>query len=360
MKKERSIMMKRKLVLLMVVMILSLSLFTGCGVTNSGAHGDNTSTEVTVTDMAGRTVTLPSKMDSIATFGAIGVLNTFVELFGCGDKICNDMSARFTKTDKWKMQYEFAPQIKDAPVLQNADDEVLIEEVLKVQPDVCFVMSKDLIEPLEKNGLNVIYFEWAQTEDVKNAVTLMGEVLGKQNIAADYIEYFDNKVEKAEALTADIKKEDKKTVLYGNITKLSQPHIIAEWWIDAAGGKSVTDNGRDGGGSFEYSIEDILVWNPEVMIVTDKGMIDEIKQESRYKDIPAVKNDEIYYIPTVAHVWGNRTVEQPLGVFWTLHKLYPDLISYEELSEEIKYFYNHFFKYDLSDKQINSIINSNN
>lgn len=70
-----------------------------------------------VTDMAGRTVTLPTEIDSIATFGSIGVINAFVELMGSGEKICNDMTASFTKSDKWAMQYEFAPQIKGAPVL---------------------------------------------------------------------------------------------------------------------------------------------------------------------------------------------------------------------------------------------------
>jgi iron complex transport system substrate-binding protein len=351
-------MMKRKLAFLMAIVMLSMSLLAGCA-SNVPANSI-TLTEITVTDMAGRTVTLPSEINSIATFGAIGVINTFVESMGCGDKICNEMTPRFTKSDKWKMQYEFAPQIKGAPVLQNADDAILMEEVLELKPDLCLVMSKDLIEPLEKNGLNVIYFEWKQTEDVKTAVTLMGEVLGKQEIAADYIKYFDKMVAKAGDLTASLQKDDKKTVLYGNITKLSQPHVIAEWWIAAAGGISVTDNGRDGGASFDYTIEDLLVWNPEVMIVTDKKMINEIKQDSRFKDVTAVKNDEIYYIPTVAHVWGNRTVEQPLSVFWTLYKLYPDLITYDELSEEIEYFYSHFFNYDLSDEQIASIINSNN
>ena len=175
-----------------------------------------------VTDMAGRTVTLPTEIDSIATFGSIGVINAFVELMGSGEKICNDMTASFTKSDKWAMQYEFAPQIKGAPVLQNADGEIQMEKVLALNPDLCLVMSKDLIEPLESNGLNVIYFEWKQTNDVKTAVTLMGEVLDKKELAQDYLAYFDQMVEEAGEKAASLKDGDKKTVLYGNIDKLTQ------------------------------------------------------------------------------------------------------------------------------------------
>lgn len=316
-----------------------------------------TSDTVTVTDMAGRTVTLPSEIKSIATFGSIGVINAFVELMGDGDKICNDMTASFTKSDKWAMQYEFAPQIKGAPVLQNADGEIQMEEVLALNPDLCLVMSKDLIEPLESNGLNVVYFEWKQTDDVKTAVTLMGEALGKQDVAEDYLAYFDSMVAEAGEKTKDLAEDSKKTVLYGNIDKLTQPHVIAEWWIDAAGGISATADAWDADGkNCTYTQEDVLKWNPDVFLTTDSKMKETLTADSLYADVPAVKDDAIYCIPTVAHVWGNRTVEQPLTVFWTMHKLYPEIESTEDLTEKISYFYDHFFKTQLSDEQISTII----
>lgn len=347
-----------RLTALLLVVALLCSMLTGCG-NQSQQQGQpdpsqNQQTEtVTVTDMAGRTVTLPAEIKSIATFGSIGVINAFVELMGCGDLICNDMTASFTKSDKWAMQYKFAPQIKGAPVLQNADGEIDMEKVLEVSPDLCLVMSKNLIEPLESNGLNVIYFEWKQTDDVKAAVTLMGEVLGKQDVAADYLNYFDSMTAEAAEKVATL--TEKKTVLYGNIDKLTQPHVIAEWWISAAGGISVTaDSWVDN--SCTYTQEDILLWNPDVMISTDAKTKDNLTADSVYADVTAVKDGTIYYIPTVAHVWGNRTVEQPLTVFWTMNKLYPDLETTEDLTAKISYFYSHFFKCDLTNDQIATII----
>lgn len=317
------------------------------------AKGDT----VTVTDMAGRTVTLPAEINSIATFGSIGVINAFVELMGDGDKIANDMTSKFSNSDKWAMQYQFAPQMKGEPVLEGPDGELKMEEILKLNPDLCLVMSKDYIEPLESNGLNVVYFNWKKTEDVKTAVTLMGGALGKEDVAADYLSYFDNMVAEAGEKTATLTDETKKKVLYGNIDKLTQPHVIAEWWIKTAGGISVTKDAWDAeGNQCVYTQEDLLKWNPDVMLTTDEGMKDTLKADSLYSDITAIKDDAIYTVPTVAHVWGNRTVEQPLTVFWTMHKLYPELETKEELAEKISYFYDHFFKTQLSDEQINTII----
>lgn len=358
--KKTKVNVKSRIMALIIALAMCLGLLAGCGSSPAGSSGESAAASnepVTVTDMAGREVTVPGEINSIATFGAQGVINAFVELMGCGDKICNDMNASFTKTDKWAMQYEFAPQMKGAPVIQNADGEIQMEEVLKLNPDLCLVMSQDLIEPLESNGMTVIFFDWKKTEDVKTAVTLMGEVLKKQDVAEDYLKYFDDMVAKAGEKTKNLADADRKTVLYGNIDKLTQPHVIAEWWINAAGGISVTKDSWDAEGKkCEYTKEDVLLWNPDIMLTTDKNMKDVLKGDSLYSDITAVKDDTIYCVPTVAHVWGNRTVEQPLTIMWTMNKLYPELYSEAELAEDISYFYSHFFKYDLTDDQIAGII----
>ena len=297
---------------------------------------------------------LPAEINTIATFGANGVLNSFVELMGSGSKIANNMSPSFTKTDKWKMQYEFAPQMANAPVLENADREIIIEEVLNLKPDLCITMTKSTADFLAENGLTVIYLAWSELEDVKIAVELMGEVLGVPETAEDYIQYFDNMVEKAEKLTANLKEEEKVKVLYGSVAKLSQPHRIAEWWIAKAGGISVTNDGYTEE-SYNYTIEDLLAWNPDIMLLTADEK-EELKANNQISNVTAIQNDAMYMIPTVAHVWGNRTVEQPLTIMWAMNKFYPELMSDEDLAKEIHYFYEHFFLYDMSDEQIAEII----
>lgn len=103
-------------------------------------------------------------------------------------------------------------------------------------------------------------------------------------------------------------------------------------------------------------MEDLLVWNPDVMIVTNASQIENMKANSNYAGITAVQNEAFHVIPTVAHVLGNRTVEQPLTVLWMMHHLYADLMPLDTLEEEIKFFYSEFFLYDMSDEQIAEII----
>lgn len=313
-----------------------------------------------LTDMAGRTVMLPVDINSVGTFGAIGVLNAFVETMGQGDKICNEGSVGFVKSASWeKYQYVFAPQLRESPVFQNADGEVLMETVLATKPDVCLTMTNELTDQLATQGLNVIQLAWKDQSDVVPAITLLGEVFNAPDVAVDYLAYFDEKVSLAAELTKDIKEEDKKTVLYGNVSSFKQPHLIAEWWIPAAGGISVTKDAEREQESYVYTLEDVLKWNPDVMLVSSASEKENVLAETRFADVGAVKNNQIFIIPRIAHVWGNRTTEQPLTILFTMNKLYPDIMTDEALSEEIFYFYSHFFKVDLTEEQIKEIVNFN-
>ena len=348
-------MTKKKLLALFLSIMMVMTFVTGCGSSTDVSSSVEQATEHVVTDMAGREVTIPADVEKIGTFGSIGVINAFVELMGEGDKICNEMSENFTKSDKWAYQYKFAPQLKECPVFE-VGGEVDIETVLATAPDVCIVMSQDLVDTLEAQGLTVVYIEWNSVDDVKDCVNLLGEVFGKEDVAEDYCDYFDKMVAKANDVTKDLADADKKTVVYGNILEYTQPHSIAEWWIAQAGGISVTDDGREDG-SREYTAEDLLGWNPEYMFISSASDKAEIEADTVLSQIQAVKDGNIYAVPTVAHVWGNRTPEQPLTVLWATNKLYPDLYTEDELSEDIAYFYSHFYNYEMSDDEIDGIIN---
>lgn len=308
----------------------------------------------TITDMAGRTVEIPGNVESVATFGSVGVLNAFVECMGKGDLIANEMPANFTKNDKWAMQYKFAPQLAEGPVLETADG-VDMEATMSLAPDLCITMMEDIAQQLEENGLTVIVLKWEDTEDVKVAVELMGEVLGAEERATEYNGYFDDMVKKAADRTAGLAEGERLSVIYGDVESLKNPHIISEWWLDAAGGVSVTAKAHQKN-SLEYTMEELLAWQPQVIFSSNTDTA-AIYADANIASIPAVQNKRVYAVPTVAHVWGNRTVEQPLTVLWAMNKMYPDRYSEDELAEDIRSFYSRFFNYDMTDAEIDGIIN---
>jgi iron complex transport system substrate-binding protein len=133
--------MKRKRVFLSLLMVFlliaSVMVVAGC---SKEKEVDTTPTTRTITDMAGREVTIPAEIKSLATVGPGPVLNSLIFAVGEGDKIVNGLP-EFARTERWKYQHKFAPHIKDQPVVQSASFDPNVEELLKLKPDVVFTME---------------------------------------------------------------------------------------------------------------------------------------------------------------------------------------------------------------------------
>ena len=91
------------------------------------------------------------------------------------------------------------------------------------------------------------------------------------------------------------------------------------------------------------------------MFVSSARERQDILADERLSDIGAVQNGEIYVVPRVAHVWGNRTPEQPLTIMWAMNKLYPELMATKDLEDDIFFFYSHFFITDFTPEELADI-----
>jgi len=308
-------------------------------------------------DMAGREVKLPPAIKKAVTIGSVPVINSFIFAVGGGDTIGNGLPD-FARKPRWKYQTVFAPAIADKPVMQAASgNEPLTEEILKAAPDVVFTMDKAAISTLEGKGITSFYLENKKPEDVKEIVRLLGEIYNKPDTAEQYAQYFDGVIQRVETAVSGIPADKRPKVLNLNVDSMNQPHLIAEWWITAAGGVSVTNDGRTQE-TLGLSMEQILHWNPDVLIVASAEQRENVLKDEKFAQISAVASKRIFVAPTGAHTWANRTVEQPLTVLWAYQHFYPDLFGETELLEEVQGFYKQFFETALSDEQVKEILDA--
>lgn len=307
-----------------------------------------------VVDSGGTEVVCPADLASVMTFGSCGVINTLIETLGCGGLIANNMSPRFT-SNEW--QYRFAPQMAEEEQYENQAGEIDYEGVVAAAPDLCIVMQSATAETLRSNGLNTLYVDYGSGRDssaVSNAITILGDALGVPEKAEEYNAYLDEMVEKIADVTSAISDDEKLKVLYGNVAAFTNPHILSEWFIPAAGGISCTSEIHTEA-TCTYTAEDLLEWNPDVIImITDNS--EELAANDQINSVTAIANGNMFTCPTVGHfITGSSEV--PIGILWVANKLYPDLYAEEDLREDISYFYSTFFDYEMTDEEIDSIVN---
>lgn len=372
--------MKKKILALLLAVCMLASVLAGCtGQTDEGGATSPTPAqqtenaeqekepeqtpeapaERTVVDSGGAEVTVPAEVKTVMTFGSVGVINTLIETLGCGWMIANDMGPRFSENPMWHYQYDFAPQMAELPRYEDQSGEIDIESVVAADPDLVVVMQANTAETLRNAGLNVLYIDYGngKTSDVlTDSMNILGEALGVPEKAQEYSDYIDDMVAKIADVTSSLQESDKKKVLYGNIAQYMNPHILIEWVIPAAGGISCTGDIHEAG-SVQFTAEDVVKWNPDViMMITDNSA--DLKADEQINSVNAIANDQMFVFPTVGHFLTGSS-EAPLGILWLTYHLYPELYTYDELAADISYFYNTFFGYDMSDDEIDAIINNN-
>lgn len=305
----------------------------------------------TIVDMDGRSVTLPDKISRIVTIGPVPVLNGFLFAFGDQRAIVNGLPRELAR----KFQFVFAPDLAKRPIVQSSASGLAVEDIVALRPDLVLTMDRAATDKLAGLGLPAVLLNWREPADITKLMRLLGEILDDRRTAEDYARYFEETLERVATTLGPIEDARRPRVLYVNYRRLTQPHRIAEWWIPHAGGRSVTDDGRSEE-SVTFSFEQLIAWNPDVLIVADRGEVDLVTAEPRLRDVSAVRNKRIHVAPAGAHLWANRTIEQPLTVLWAASILHPEKFSREMLESQTSSFYDHFFHVSLSKEQVDEIL----
>ena len=108
------------------------------------------------------------------------------------------------------------------------------------------------------------------------------------------------------------------------------------------------------------SFEQIIAWNPEVILVTMSRKADvfkKIKEDRRWNTLSAVKNGLVYRTPGYPFNWFDRppSPERILGMQWLANTLYPEYFPID-MKEKTREFFKLFYDRDLTDLEIEELI----
>lgn len=338
----------KKLVYVILAIIMLLPLAGSC----KGADETTSATKI-ITDMAGVKVEIPTKIERIAD--AWRAHNEVLTMLGVGDKIVATCIP--AKACPWL--HLVNPQMNNAAVCFTTD--VNMEELIKSNPDIVFVsVGTKYIDTIKQAGIPVVQLNFTDFDSLKACYQLTGDILGKDTAkkATDYINYLDSKIKDLSDVTSKTPDTDKPTVLHlasvdpiqvdGNTT-------IIDNWIKLAGGINAAAEVK---GNFQpVSIEQILAWNPDVIILMSSATAAaKIKTDETWQKVPAIKNGKLYYNPEGAFPWDRYSAEEALQIQWAAKTLYPDAFKNLDIVKETISFYKKFMNYELTTEQANLII----
>ena len=327
-----------------------------------------------VTDMAGRKVIVNERVEKV--FGYNPMITSLMYALA-PEKIAGH---NFPPSP---MEQQVAPQFYlDLPVLGvlgalfgGGKQTLNTEAIRQAKPDVILSMTLSKIdEPevqmadnLQKElGIPVLIYDGA-LERSAEVIRRVGLVIGAADRAEALADYFDKKLDMIQSTVATIPKSARQSVYYAQTPSglHTEPRGArhAEV-IDLAGGINCAETYElRGCGRTPISADDLLRWDPEVILV----MSDEGKSEDRlltrmsddpfWSCLKAVQNGTYYEPPGLLYSWFDRppSINRLMGLIWLTAVLYPEKFNWDT-AEEVRSFYRLFYRMELSDETIAEIL----
>jgi iron complex transport system substrate-binding protein len=111
------------------------------------------------------------------------------------------------------------------------------------------------------------------------------------------------------------------------------------------------------GGLTKVSIEQVLAWNPDVILALDPAFQRSVATDPLWSPVKAVRDGRIYLAPNLPYGWFDAPpgVNRLIGVRWLMSILYPQQFP-ESLRDTTRAFYKLFYQVDLSDDQLKTLL----
>ena len=360
--------MERKTTIILAVLVALIV----CGVAITlfaSPSSVNSSGNQTITDMANRTVNIPSDVNRvIATSPPI----TTIMYMLAPDKLAG---VNFQWTDE---ELKYVPnQYKDKfPVIGGwfGSQDGNYEEFIASEPDLVVEgidegMGVDLSvveERQEKFGSLPVVAVTDNTNVTKidNTIEFLGKLLQSEDKANQLIGFNDKYLSEVQSTASSIPESERKSVYYASGEDGLSTYASGAshgQLISLVGGKNVADTEiQDSGSELTVSIEQVMKWNPDVIIATDEDFYNNVYTDSKWDNVKAVKNHQVYISPQSPFKWFDRPpgANIIIGVPWTAKVIYPDKYSNINMVDATKEFYSNFYHYDLSDDEAKEILTS--
>lgn len=296
---------------------------------------------ITFTDMDNRLVTIEKEPEKIVS--PYYISTSMIIALDLEDK----MVGIEDKPEIRPLYNMCAEQLKSLPTvgsLKNFD----IEKCVSLEPDVVFLPMKlrDIADNLEEFGITVVMINPESQQLLEQSLYMIARATDKMDRCEELVTYI-NDIEN-DLRNHEAESQVPSVYLGGNSSFFltAGNAMYQSDLITMAGGKSVSDE-IDDTYWVESSYEQILAWDPEYIFLASAAeyTVDDILGDKNLAECTAVKNQNVYHIPSDIEAWDGPVPSGILGSVWIAHVLYPDYMTDEKYDSIVQEFYEKFYDF---------------
>lgn len=313
-----------------------------------------------ITDSAGRRVTVPDRVERVFVAGPPASVYVYV--------LAPEKLLGWPRQPYAEEKPFLAAPYRDLPELgrlTGRGNTANVEVVLKSRPDL--ILDVGAINPTyislaervqQQTGVSYLLVD-GSLANIPSSLRLLGTALGVSERAEKLARYTEQTYRDLTAVLATIPPERRPRVYLARGPDGLETGVrgsinteIIEW----VGAVNVVDApGQQGLATVSY--EQVLNWNPEIIITLDERFFAKVFEDPRWQAVTAVKTKRVYLAPRWPFGWVDRppALNRIVGIRWLGRLFYPEAFK-DDLRQLSREFYSLFYHLDLSDAQLDTLL----
>jgi iron complex transport system substrate-binding protein len=312
----------------------------------------------TVSDSAGRTVPVPARVERVFPAGPPAAIFLYT--------LAPDLLIGWPRANRREEREFLLPDVGGRPEvgrITGRGNTANLEVVLALKPDL--ILDVGIVNPTYVSLADRVQQQtgipYALLDGRFDAIPLdyrtLGELIGRPQqgesfarIAADIIETIARRVNA-------IPPERRPRVYYARGPRGLETGLSGSINVETIEFVAQNVAGGTRGGLAIVSIEQVLLWNPDVIITIDQDFAANVWNDPAWAPVAAVRARRVHLSPKLPFGWVDfpPTVNRLIGLWWLAKILYPDLFP-EDLRALTRDFYSRFYHVTPSDAQIERVL----
>lgn len=314
-------------------------------------------------DSAGRRVEVPAKIDRV--FVAGGPASVFIYT------LAPDKLLGWNRPLAPEERAYIPPRYANLPTLgrlTGRGNTANVEVMLASRPDVIidygslnptYISLADRVQ--QQTGVPYLLFDGGLSQ-IPSVYIAVGEALGVGERAKELARYAERLLAEIDERLARVLVEKRPLVYYARGPRGLQTGLkgsINVESLERIGARNVAAERMGSGGIVTVSPEQLLSWNPEVVITIESDLFTAARSDDVWKSVKAVRDGRLYVAPTEPFPWIDfpPSVNRLIGLKWLGRILYPHWFP-DNLRDETRRFYTLFYHQAVDERQLDALLRS--
>jgi iron complex transport system substrate-binding protein len=311
-----------------------------------------------VTDATGRALAVPGKVARVFPAGPPAAILLYT--------LAPDLLLGWPRANRPEECAYMMPDVCTRPEvgrITGRGNTANLESVIALKPDLIldvgstsatFVSLAERVQ--QQTGIPYALLD-GRFDGISATYRKLGELVGRQNDAEKLARYADDTLKTITGRIAAIAPSARARVYYARGPRGLVTGLGGSINVETIEMLAQNVAGENKGGLANVSIEQVLLWNPDVIVTIDQDFAATVRNDPAWGSVKAVRDGRVHLSPKMPFGWVDfpPSVNRLIGLWWLAKILYPGKFP-EDMRALTRDFYAMFYHRTPDDAQIDHVL----